>query len=695
MWNTFLGITLLLVALAPAGARVNVSSLQPNRLTEGRPISRINHLKGSSSASSSTSISSPSPPKLRKQQHSTNIRKLPKEDNTVAGNPAMDLGGGGGGQTEDAGNGTNDAELEQICATATSDGGAAALTTNNNLSIQYEYAIFTDQADNVNSVLSLGDQVNLKVTENLQQLYILDFCLDYMGNTNNREMRRLTRRRLDAGDVRAVVPGNTALQADQTCEDADGAGVPCVYLTSSVTVHFATDYVIESADDVGNTILKDVERAFKDGLSVDANVAGMSFVGGSLGTVAEPAATNDNGADTGNTQNDNGGNGSANNAGADTGNTQTDNGDNGETDNGGNGETDNGGNVDGAEQGSTTSGTSASVEVEDKMSRAGKFFLTVFILGLVGALIYVCWKLRRVDKVGGDDRGAHSSRDGDFRDAITERMKHWRDRMQQWQHEASRCSDGSNERIKLADTEDDEEEDHLRTLPQVIAEVRHLQCRRCCNYIYLFAFPHVHQLIFSAKPSSYPQQLSERKTETKLKVKAKSWIANIKDSIFDSERAENIPRTSHLTSVRPTNSCKGEGFSIYGKEDEELPNFSFINGSNGHDASKLSHLFVTNTMDSSTTEGGGTEIILEELAEEESKEKKRSLIRKALPIKSEPKYDEYKQSETEHNISTWSYNTKNFSLSDIQILVDDADESSDASNFCTRRTYYMPDTVQL
>lgn len=147
--------------------------------------------------------------------------------------------------------------------------------------------------------------------------------------------------------------------------------------------------------------------------------------------------------------------------------------------------------------------------------------------------------------------------------------------------------------------------------------------------------------------------------------------------------------------MRPTNSSKGEGFSVYGKDDEELPNFSFINGSNVHDASKLSHLFVTNTMDSSMTEGGGTEIILEELAEEESKEKKRSLIRKALPIKSEPKGEEYKQSETEQNISTWSYNTKNFSLSDIQILVDDADESTDASNFCTRRTYYMPDTVQL
>lgn len=487
MWNNFLGITLLLVALAPARARVNVSSRQPNRLTEGRPISRINHLKGSSSASTSTSISFLSTPKLRKQQHSTTVRKLPKEDDTAAANPAMDLGAGGGGsgQTEDnegaAGTVTNDAELDQVCATATSDGGAAALTTNNNLSIQYEYAVFTDQADNANAVLSLGDQINLKVTENLQQLYILDFCLDYVGNTNNREMRRLTRRRLDAGDVRAVVPGNTALQADQTCEDVDDSGVPCVYLTSSVTVHFATDYVIQSADDVGNTILKDVEQAFKDGLSVDANVAGMSFVGGSLGTVAEPASTNDSGADTGNTQTDNGGNGSTNNTGANTGNTQTDNGGNGETGNGGNGVE--------AEKGSTTSGTSASVEVEDKMSRAGKFFLTIFILGLVGALIYVCWKLRRVDKVDGNDRGAHSSRDGDFRDAITERVKQWRDRMQQWQHEGSRCSDGSSDRIKLADTEDDEEDDHFRTLPQVIAEVSHLKCRFMLRLHLSFVIP--------------------------------------------------------------------------------------------------------------------------------------------------------------------------------------------------------------
>ena len=507
MWNYFLGIAFLSTALTPAVARVSVSStasLQPNLPMVGRPIFRINNLKGSSS--SSTSISSSSPPKLRQQHHANSIRKLPKEDETEAENPAMDLGG----QTEDdtgASTANNDAELEEVCATATSDG--AALTTDNNLSIQYEYVIFTDQADNINTVLDLGNQLNLKVTNYLLQLYILDFCLDYMGTDNNNREMRHTRRRLGAGDVRAVVPGDTALQTDQTCE----AGMQCAYLTSSVTVHFATDYVIESADDVAKTMLKDVEGAFQDGLLVGANVAGVSYEGGSLETFSDTATTNDAGADTGNnqgagntgnTQTDNGGKGQEvdgdNVDGAEQGSTNGDRAEQGST-NGdgaeqGSGSTNGNGaeqgstngdgaeqgsgstNADGAEQGSTNSGTAASVEVEDKMSRAGKFFLTVFILGLVGALIFVCWKLRRVAKVDGGDRGTTSRNGGDFREAVTDRVKQWRDRMQQWQQEASRCSDGSSDRIKLADTADDEEEEqHLRASQQFRAEVSHLTCR--------------------------------------------------------------------------------------------------------------------------------------------------------------------------------------------------------------------------
>lgn len=189
------------------------------------------------------------------------------------------------------------------------------------------------------------------------------------------------------------------------------------------------------------------------------------------------------------------------------------------------------------------------------------------------------------------------------------------------------------------------------------------------------------------------------KPESKLARKANAWLTSIKNNIFDSERAEKIPRigtdgATH-TSVQPSNSSKSEGFSIYGKDDDE-PNFSFFNGSE-HNASKMSHLFVTNTIDTSTTEGDGTEIILDDLAKElnsnDYSERKRSFLRTTLASKST---DEFKQSETEQNMSTWSYNTKNFSLSDIQILVDDADDYTDASNIQhSRRTYYMPDTVQL
>ena len=123
------------------------------------------------------------------------------------------------------------------------------------------------------------------------------------------------------------------------------------------------------------------------------------------------------------------------------------------------------------------------------------------------------------------------------------------------------------------------------------------------------------------------QQPSERKAEPKVAVKAKSLITTIKNSLFDSQRAETIPRTTApTTSVHPSNSTKDEGFSVYGKEDEELPNFSFLNGSSRHDTSKLSHLYVTNTIDTSTTEGDGTEIILEDLAKEEVLRKKQEEI---------------------------------------------------------------------
>lgn len=151
------------------------------------------------------------------------------------------------------------------------------------------------------------------------------------------------------------------------------------------------------------------------------------------------------------------------------------------------------------------------------------------------------------------------------------------------------------------------------------------------------------------------------------------------------------------------NESKSQGFSVYGKEDNSGIASNLSYNSSGDLAGHLSKLFATSTMDTSMADqGDGTEVVLSQLEEQEEEEespkkknKSKRFTPSSLPSNEERDWSDSKKEEIDNNnTSTWSYDEKNFSLSDIQILVDDASTDAGSMQY-SRRTYYMPDTVQL
>lgn len=312
----------------------------------------------------------------------------------------------------------DDSTLQQICSSA--NGDDSPMTTENNLSVKYEYRMFTDQVGDENTVLSLGNKVNSQIAQYLRQIYIVDFCNDYLAGVGATRARGLS-----PGDVRAVVPGDTELLGTDNCESQPevGGGAPCVRMQSSVAVHFAPDYSFASPEAVGATILSDVSTAFTSGIILGAgpDVAGAAYTTGSLGTVGyEPPQNGDN---------------------------------NSEGDPGSNGNSTDRGNIEGSEEGAANADDNATIVVKDKMSRTGKFFLTVFILALIGGLIYAWVRLRRVEKSHSfeDDNSARGDGSGTKIGATVDWFKHRLNK--------SRGEDDERDaaKIGMAETDDDDE----------------------------------------------------------------------------------------------------------------------------------------------------------------------------------------------------------------------------------------------
>ena len=286
-------------------------------------------------------------------------------------------------------------DLAELCATD------QPILTENTVSVKYEFRLYSEEAaDDVFEALSLGNEINGRITEYLRQIYILDFCT---GNSNHG-------RKLGAGDVRAVEPGETSL-FENAC-DPNNDGFPCVQLQSSNTVHFAEEYTVVSQDALGAAILHDIATAFEIGVGAAVkDVEDADYFQGSLGTVS--AQDSDTDSDTGSDTDSDGATGS----GADVASASDNN--------------------DEAEASTTTdeaaaSNTTRAVE-QGGMSPVGKAFLSLFILALVGALCYVGYRLHRVKKEESGSRKL-ADRDDDDDDGNTSSITSQRGPLSPRQH---------------------------------------------------------------------------------------------------------------------------------------------------------------------------------------------------------------------------------------------------------------------
>jgi len=282
-------------------------------------------------------------------------------------------------------------DMEELCTTD------QPILTENTVSVKYEFRLYSEKAaDDVFEALSLGNEINEQITEYLRQIYIDDFCT---GNNHSG-------RKLGAGDVRAVEPGETSLFGN-ACEPNSG-GFPCVQLQSSNTVHFAEEYTVVSQEAIGAAILGDIATAFEIGVGAAVrDVEDADYFQGSLGTVSAQDSDPDTDGATG--------------SGGDVA-SASDNNDEAEASD----------TSDEAEASNTT----RAVE-EGGMSPAGKAFLSLFILALIGALCYVGYNLYRVKK---DESGSRklADRDDDDDDGNTSSITSHRGTLSPRQHNSSK-----------------------------------------------------------------------------------------------------------------------------------------------------------------------------------------------------------------------------------------------------------------
>ena len=172
-------------------------------------------------------------------------------------------------------------EMKEACR-AVSRG--IAVTTNTSIQIQYNFDILTTTA----TPLYTGIAVNNAVTNYLMGLYIKPFC---NTNNTNKLIRRQKARSLQDGsgstsassfgygDVRGVARGKTTVLIDETCDvPAEDTGtVACHRLQTTNIVYFRNDFIpldddgLPIVDDIEKEILIDISTAFGDG-TIETNV---------------------------------------------------------------------------------------------------------------------------------------------------------------------------------------------------------------------------------------------------------------------------------------------------------------------------------------------------------------------------------------------------------------------------------------
>ena len=178
-----------------------------------------------------------------------------------------------------------------------------AVTTNTSMQVIYKFDILTSTA----TPLYTGIAVNNAVTNYLMGRYIKPYC----NTENTNRYLRSRQRSLQSsnsstsffayGDVRGVARGTTTVVTDETCyvPVEDTGIVACYRLQTSNIIYFRNDYIQLDGDgqpivdDIENEILTDISTAFKDN-TIETNVVkggetglqGSSYTSGAVSEIS-------------------------------------------------------------------------------------------------------------------------------------------------------------------------------------------------------------------------------------------------------------------------------------------------------------------------------------------------------------------------------------------------------------------------
>lgn len=262
----------------------------------------------------------------------------------------------GGGSTEDTEDGneagestatttTNDNDTrDRICRAAAL---GTPLTTDHFVDISYDVSVVL-VAGSAKSPVVVGMTVNEAVTNQLTQNYILnDYCDD--NDNDNNTARRYRRRSLaDEDNVVWGITGGTTQQSDQACEDSSNTSedVTCHRVQTVNRIFYGA--AIAEPETVATSVLKTVSEAFASG-AIDKAVQ-------SSGDVETVGALVSTGYIEGSYE------GSSSISSSSTG------------------------------SGGSGNDSARSADKRDGLRPAGKAFLTLFLLALIGAAIFVGYK---------------------------------------------------------------------------------------------------------------------------------------------------------------------------------------------------------------------------------------------------------------------------------------------------------------